>query len=196
MLGRCPDQGLIVDRSRGRSIVEEERQATGWAVDENLEASTIAQPDLQLSADQHREKLTLEIVSPMNLPKPSEQAKAAFLKLVTRDPAVTTRPMFGNISAFLNGNMFCGLFGDDLFVRVSDGEQAEIRKQGGKLFEVMPGRAMTGYVLLPPGWQKKDDVTRGWIMEARDFAKKLPPKAAKAKAAKGKPAVAASRRTR
>src|SRR5207249_350877 len=90
-------------------------------------------------------------MSPMTMPKPSEQAKAAFHKLVPPDPAVTTRPMFGNLSAFVNGNMFCGLFGEDLFVRVSEGEQAKIRKQGGKAFEPMPGRAMTGYVVVPGG---------------------------------------------
>ena len=55
----------------------------------------------------------------MTMPKPSENAKAAFQKLVPPDPAVTTRPMFGNLAGFVNGNMFCGLFGEDLFVRVS-----------------------------------------------------------------------------
>ena len=94
-------------------------------------------------------------MSPMSMPKPSEQAKSAFQKLVPPDPAVTTRPMFGNLSGFVNGNMFCGLFGEDLFVRVSDDDQAKIRKQGGRPFEPMPGRAMTGYVLVPAGWQRK-----------------------------------------
>ncbi len=58
------------------------------------------------------------------MPKPSAEAKAAFHKLVPSDPAVASRPMFGNLAAFVNGNMFCGLFGEDLFVRVSaeDGE--------------------------------------------------------------------------
>src|SRR5437868_7597622 len=115
-------------------------------------------------------------MSPMTMPKPSEQAKAAFLKLVPPDPTVTTRPMFGNLSAFVNGNMFSGLFGDDLFVRVSDTEQAKIRKQGGRAFEVMPGRAMTGYVLVPPGWQKKPDATRSLIVAALTWSKALPPK--------------------
>ena len=78
-------------------------------------------------------------MSPMTMPKPSEQAKAAFQKLVPPDPAVTTRPMFGNLAGFVNGNMFCGLFGEDLFVRVSDDDQGRVRKQGGKAFEPMAG---------------------------------------------------------
>jgi TfoX/Sxy family transcriptional regulator of competence genes len=119
----------------------------------------------------------------MTMPKPSEQAKAAFQKLVPPDPNVTTRPMFGNLAGFVNGNMFCGLFGEDLFVRVSDDDQAKVRKQGGRPFEVMPGRAMTGYVMVPAGWQKKPDATRGWIVTALSWSRALPAKD-KAKAKK------------
>lgn len=110
------------------------------------------------------------------MPKPSEQAKAAFQKLVPPDSAVTTRPMFGNLAGFVNGNMFCGLFGEDLFVRVSDDDQAKVRKQGGKAFEPMPGRAMTGYVLVASGWQKKPDATRAWIVTALTWSRQLPAK--------------------
>jgi TfoX/Sxy family transcriptional regulator of competence genes len=115
-------------------------------------------------------------MSPMSMPKPSEQAKAAFQKLMPPDPAVTTRPMFGNLSGFVNGNMFCGLFGEDLFVRVSDEDQARVRKQGGRAFEPMPGRAMTGYVVVPAGWQKKPDATRAWIVTALSWSRALPAK--------------------
>ena len=115
----------------------------------------------------------------MTMPKPSEQAKAAFQKLVPADPAVTTRPMFGNLSGFVNGNMFCGLFGEDLFVRVSEADQAKIRKQGGRAFEPMPGRAMTGYVVVPAGWQKKPDATRAFVVTALSWSRALPAKTSK-----------------
>src|ERR1700680_1323465 len=88
-------------------------------------------------------------MSGMSMPKPSEDAKAAFTHLVPSEPAVTLRPMFGNLSAFVNGNMFAGLFGEDLFVRLPDDEAEAIRKQGGRSFEPMAGRAMTGYVGVP-----------------------------------------------
>lgn len=113
------------------------------------------------------------------MPKPSDQAKAAFQKLLPPDPAVSTRPMFGNLSAFVNGNMFCGLFGEELFVRVSEADQAKIHKQGGKAFEPMAGHAMTGYAVVPSGWQKKSDATRAWIVTALSWSKALPPKGAK-----------------
>ena len=44
--------------------------------------------------------------APMKMPKPSEQAKAAFTKLVPDEPPITLKPMFGNLAAFVNGNMF------------------------------------------------------------------------------------------
>jgi TfoX/Sxy family transcriptional regulator of competence genes len=135
-------------------------------------------------------------MSPMSMPKPSEQAKAAFQKLLPPDPAVSTRPMFGNLSAFVNGNMFCGLFGEDLFVRVSDEDQTKLRKQGGKAFEPMAGHAMSGYAVIPSGWQKKPDAARAWIVTALSWSKTLPPKGAKA--AKGtkaaKPAAVAKKK--
>ena len=119
----------------------------------------------------------------MKMPKPSEQAKAAFQKLVPPDPAVTTRPMFGNLAGFVNGNMFCGLFGEDLFVRVSDEDQAKVRKQGGKAFEPMPGRAMTGYVMVPAGWHLRPDAARTWIIAALTWSRALPAKDKSKKAA-------------
>jgi TfoX/Sxy family transcriptional regulator of competence genes len=113
--------------------------------------------------------------------------------------------MFGNLSGFVNGNMFCGLFGEDLFVRVSDDDQATVRKQGGRAFEPMPGRAMTGYVVVPAGWQRKPDATRDWIVTAllwtRAFPAKDKPRAAKkaapkkATAAKGPPKKAAPKKS-
>ncbi|TMB95880.1 MAG: TfoX/Sxy family protein [Chloroflexi bacterium] len=118
-------------------------------------------------------------MAPGAMPKPSDQAKAAFTKLVPDEPAVTMRPMFGNLAAFVNGNMFAGLFGEDLFVRLPDDQSAPIRKQGGRDFEPMPGRAMRGYVTVPAAWRTKPAATAAWIKESLAFARGLPPKAAK-----------------
>jgi len=139
-------------------------------------------------------------MSPMTMPKPSEQAKAAFQKLVPPDLNVTTRPMFGNLAGFVNGNMFCGLFGEDLFVRVSDKDQARVRKQGGRAFEPMPGRAMTGYVVVPASWQKKPGTTRAWIVTALLWTRTLPAKdkskaGKKASPKKASPAKAVSKKS-
>jgi TfoX/Sxy family transcriptional regulator of competence genes len=126
------------------------------------------------------------------MPKPSEQAKAAFSRLVPGDPSVTMRPMFGNLAAFVNGNMFAGLFGEDLFVRLPDDEAAAIRKAGGHSFEPMAGRAMTGYVVVPITWQKKPDTVRAWVHRALTLTREMPGKVKKPAPAK-KPAARKAR---
>jgi len=120
-------------------------------------------------------------MGPGMMPKPSEQAKEAFARLVPDEPSVTMRPMFGNISAFVNGNMFAGLFGEDLFVRLPEEQAAPIRKQGGRNFEPVAGHAMSGYVVVPTTWSSKPAASKAWIAAALSFTRGLPPKAPKAK---------------
>ena len=129
--------------------------------------------------------------SGMKMPKPSEQAKAAFSRLVPDDPSITLKPMFGNLAAFVNGNMFSGLFGEDLFVRLPDDEAGHVKRQGGRPFEPVPGHAMSGYVMVPATWQKKPDSVHAWVVQALTLTRALPAKAkkqAKAKAAAKPPA--------
>ena len=125
----------------------------------------------------------MSAMSGMSMPKPSEDAKAAFTHLVPAEPAVTLRPMFGNLSAFVNGNMFAGLFGEDLFVRLPDDEAEAIRKQGGRSFEPMPGHAMKGYVTVPSTWRSKPSATHHFIVSALAFTRTLAPKSAAGKKA-------------
>jgi TfoX/Sxy family transcriptional regulator of competence genes len=129
-------------------------------------------------------------MAPGSLPRPSDEAKVAFSGLVPDEPAVTLKPMFGNLSAFVNGNMFCGLFGEDLFVRLPELEIAAVKKQGGRDFEPMAGHAMKGYVIVPSTWRKKPDPAVVLITRALSLTRAMPAKtpkktAAPKKAAKG-----------
>ena len=47
----------------------------------------------------------------MKVPKPSDEDRRRFHTLVPDDPRVEVKPMFGNFGAFVNGNMFMGLLG-------------------------------------------------------------------------------------
>lgn len=118
----------------------------------------------------------MSAMKPGSMPKPSEQANTAFRGLLPKDPAVTLKPMFGNLASFVNGNMFAGLFGEDLFVRLPDDERDQVKKQGGRDFEPMPGRAMKGYVCVPGNWQKKPIEARAWISRSLAWSGGLPPK--------------------
>lgn len=113
----------------------------------------------------------------MKLPRPSEEAKAAFARLVPDGPAVTLKPMFGQLSAFVNGNMFCGLFGEDLVVRLPEPEIAKVKQQGGRDFEPMAGHKMGGYVMVPAGWQASPAGAATLIKRALAVTATMPAKA-------------------
>src|SRR5438067_13656277 len=91
----------------------------------------------------------------MKMPKPSEEAKAALARVVPDEPAVTLKPMFGQLSGFVNGNMFCGIFGEDLFVRLPEDEIAVVEVPVGRDFEPMAGHKMGGDGIVPGDWRGK-----------------------------------------
>ena len=123
----------------------------------------------------------------MKMPKPSDQAKETFSAIVPAEPAITLRPMFGNLAAFVNGNMFTGLFGEGLFVRLPDTEAEAVIEKGGKPFEPVAGHRMGGYVMVWSDWQKKPDSVKPLISRALTLTRAMP---AKAKAKAKKPAAA------
>ena len=45
----------------------------------------------------------------MEMAKPTEADKEHFRSLVSGLPGIDVKPMFGNLGAFVNGNMFAGL---------------------------------------------------------------------------------------
>jgi TfoX/Sxy family transcriptional regulator of competence genes len=120
----------------------------------------------------------------MAMPRPTEATKAAFSKLVPDEPAVTLRPMFGQLSAFVNGNMFCGIFGEELMVRLPETEIATVKKQGGRDFEPMAGHKMGGYVIVPGDWRAKPAPAVALIKKALAYTRAMPAKAPKQPAAK------------
>ena len=120
----------------------------------------------------------------MKMPKPSEGAKERFSGLVPDDPNITLRPMFGNLAAFVNGNMFAGLFGDGLFVRLPDAEAEAVIKKGGKWFEPMAGHRMSGYVMVAADWQHKPATATPLIARALTLTRAMPAKAKKLAAKK------------
>jgi TfoX/Sxy family transcriptional regulator of competence genes len=124
----------------------------------------------------------------MAMPKPSEEVKAAFSKLVPDEPAVTLKPMFGQLSAFVNGNMFCGIFGEELMVRLPEAEIATVKKQGGRDFEPMAGHKMGGYVIVPRDWRAKSAPAVALIKKALAHTRAMPAKTSIKQAKKKAPA--------
>jgi TfoX-like protein len=105
---------------------------------------------------------------------------------VTDDvPDTEHKLMFGYPALFAGGNMVSGLYETAWFVRLGDADRAELLAiEGAGPVEIMPGRAMSGYVALPPAMVTGAgrDV-RTWVDRAVAFGRTLPPKAKKTRTA-------------
>jgi TfoX/Sxy family transcriptional regulator of competence genes len=110
----------------------------------------------------------------MKMPKPTADDKAHFEHVVPGDPRVEVKPMFGNLGAFVNGNMFMGLFGADVGVKLPDDAREELLAQPGAGPFGPPERPMGGYVTLPADLD--DAAARAWTERALAYAATLPPK--------------------
>jgi TfoX/Sxy family transcriptional regulator of competence genes len=114
---------------------------------------------------------------------------ARFDSVAADYPDVPRRLSFGYPCLYVGGHMVTGLHGRGWFVRLGDPALREaLALDGAAPFEVMPGRAMTGYALLPAAVVADDAAVRHWIERAIDFGATLPPKPPKTKSArKAKP---------
>jgi len=113
----------------------------------------------------------------MKIPRADSRSAEFFRSIVPADPRVKVRPMFGNLAAFLNGNMFLCLLGSEIALRLSDSDRHELLKEeGASIFEVVKGRPMKEYVTIPKGWQTEPQRIRRWLDRSVEYAGRLPPK--------------------
>jgi len=109
----------------------------------------------------------------MQIPKPTPDDKARFESLVPSDARVAVKPMFGNLGAFVDGNMFMGLFGSDVGIKLDDAGQAALSDAGGGPFGPAE-RPMGGYISLPARFS--DAEAKQWIARSLAYVSTLPPK--------------------
>jgi TfoX/Sxy family transcriptional regulator of competence genes len=118
----------------------------------------------------------------MHVPRPSQETAELFRSLVPDAPGVTVKPMFANVAAFVNGNMFAGTFGDVLGVRLPDaGAREELLAVEGAGPYGPAERPMGGYVAFPEAWRDEPDRIREWIGRALELVAAMPPKAPRAR---------------
>ena len=109
----------------------------------------------------------------MEIPKPSQEDRERFRLLVPDDPRVEVKPMFGNLGAFVNGNMFMGLFGPAIGVKLAAPDQETLLQAGGGPFGPEE-RPMGGYVSLPTGM--KEGEAKRWVTVSLAHVAALPEK--------------------
>jgi TfoX-like protein len=100
-----------------------------------------------------------------------------FAAALPAHPDVVRKPMFGYPAAFANGNMVCGLFRDSVVVRLGkEGASRAVSEDRAEQFAPMPGRAMTGYVLVPAADAMDAKALAAWLQRALEFTLTLPKK--------------------
>ena len=119
----------------------------------------------------------------------SPQALIDAFDAVMPGPPAQRRQMFGYPAAFVNNNMFMGLFQESMMVRLPEDLRGNLLKQhGAKVFEPMPGRPMKEYVVLPDALIADRVRLSEWVAKSFEYAAALPSKAGGAKRAKSKAA--------
>lgn len=101
---------------------------------------------------------------------------ALFAESLPDEPWVERRRMFGLPVAFVHGNMFAGLFQDQVFARMAPERRAALEAEHGPLaFEPSPGRPMKAYTRLPDDIVADDMALADLLAEALAFTTSLPP---------------------
>lgn len=114
----------------------------------------------------------------MQMPRPTEADKERFHRLVPEADGVEVKPMFGNLGAFVHGNMFMGLFGSDVGLKLPVDAMDDVRRAGGGPFGPSD-RPMAGYVTLPA--DASGELVDAWVASALASAASLPPRTPKAR---------------
>ncbi len=112
------------------------------------------------------------------MPKADAETEAFFRSLLPARKEIVVRPMFGQTAAFVNGNLFSGIFGKQVFVRLPEEDGAVLMKEeGARQFAPMEGRPMRSYIVMPSHWIREPRKARSWLEKSLDWVGALPPKA-------------------
>ena len=90
---------------------------------------------------------------------------------------ISERKMFGGIAFMLYGNMFCGVLGKELVLRLgNDGAVAALKRPHTRKMD-FTGKPIKSMIYLSPEGIKDDAELMAWIKTSMSFARKLPKKA-------------------
>jgi TfoX/Sxy family transcriptional regulator of competence genes len=106
-----------------------------------------------------------------------DEALAARVRSVLSGTAgLAEKRMFGGLAFMVDGNMCCGVHGDELILRLAPEQTDEaLKEQHVRVFD-MSGRPMKGWVLIAPDGIAGDDDLSSWVGQGLDFARSLPAK--------------------
>lgn len=89
---------------------------------------------------------------------------------------VSEKKMFGGLAFLLNGNMCCGVHGQEMIVRL-DPQQTDqaLSERHTRIFD-LSGRPMNGWILVQPQGLTTEAAMAKWIQAGVKYASSLPAK--------------------
>ena len=86
------------------------------------------------------------------------------------------KKMFGGVGFLIGGNMACGVYKEDLIVRVDPTNHEKLlKKPSAKVFDIT-GKPMKGWLMVEPDGCLTKKQLNTWVKEGIEFALTLPPK--------------------
>jgi TfoX/Sxy family transcriptional regulator of competence genes len=91
---------------------------------------------------------------------------------------VEKKVMFGAPVYTVNRNMFTGVHGGNIFLRLSEADRRKIASDFDEAapFEPVKGHVMKEYVTVPPALYEDAKMFQEWLKRAYEFTSKLPVK--------------------
>jgi TfoX/Sxy family transcriptional regulator of competence genes len=98
-------------------------------------------------------------------------------ELVSNEPGLTEKKMFGGLAFLINGNMSVSASGQGgLLLRVDPEETDDLSAKPHAEPFVMRGRAMQGWLRVAPEGLKTKKQLERWVARGVGYARSLPPK--------------------
>ncbi|HLJ57209.1 MAG TPA: TfoX/Sxy family protein [Chthonomonadaceae bacterium] len=121
----------------------------------------------------------------MNVPKATPEVLGCFAAAVPDAPDVEQKKVFGFPACFVNGNMFMGVHGEEMILRLGEEKRRQfLADERGLIFEPMPGRPMREYAVVPRALRADMAKLDSWVAESLAYVRAMPPKEKKAKASR------------
>ncbi len=105
-----------------------------------------------------------------------ERLAERVLCIIGDQSTLTQMQRFGGLAFLLQGNIACGVIGDDLIVRVPKDKYAETLKRPHVRQMDHTGRPMRGWVVVGSAATNDDDALRDWVQSGAAYALSLPAK--------------------
>lgn len=101
---------------------------------------------------------------------------ARIRKHLQKRPGFAEKRMFGGLAFLLNGNLCCGVHGQELIVRIAPEQTDQTLKQPHTHMFDLPGRPMKGWILVHPKGLTTDAALAKWIQTGMKYVASLPAK--------------------